>query len=142
MSNRALLALAWISVAAVIASVVLDVTRRAERMRPSAVSGAAALAAESAQPGETVKAVVRLGRSGERGRYLAAALARVDETTYRESGSHLELELTPQTAFVMGDAADVRPGAIVEVAGTLDAARVVRARRIVILTDYIKVAAH
>jgi|HubBroStandDraft_6_1064221.scaffolds.fasta_scaffold613002_1 hypothetical protein len=139
MSNRALLALAWITVAAVIVAVGLDVTRRADRMRP--VSAAAAPAAESAQPGGTVKAIVRLERPGVRGRYLAAALASVDETTYRESGSHLELELTPQTTFVMGSAADVGPGAIVEVAGMLDAAHVVRARRIVILTGYIKVAA-
>jgi hypothetical protein len=138
-SNRALLALAWITVAAVIVAVVLDVTRRADRMRP--VSAAAAQAAESAQPHGTVKVIVRLERPGERGRYLAAALASVDETTYRESGGHLELELTPQTTFVMGSAADVAPGAIVEVAGMLDAGHVVRARRIVILTGYIKVAA-
>ncbi len=139
MSNRALLALAWITVAAVVVAVILDVTRRAEHMRSSVVS--AAQGAESAQPGGTVKAVVRLERPGERGRYLAAALASVDETTYRESGGHLELELTPQTTFVMGSADDVRPGAIVEVAGLLDAAQVVRARRIVILTGYVKVTA-
>lgn len=138
MSNRALLGLAWIAVAAVIVAVVLDVTRRAERMR--LVSAPAAQAAESTRPGGTVKTVVRLEGPGERARYLAAALASVDETTYRESGSHLELELTPQTTFVMGSAADVRPGAIVEVAGTLDADHVVRARRIVVLTGYIKVA--
>jgi hypothetical protein len=140
MSNRALLALAWITVAAVIVAVILDVTRRADRMR--LVSAAAAQAAESAQPGGTVKAIVRLERPGERGRYLAAALASVDATTYRESGSHLELELAPQTTFVMGSAADVGPGAIVEVTGVLDAGHVVHARRIVILTGYIKVAAN
>jgi hypothetical protein len=139
MSNRALLALAWITVAAVIVAVVLDVTRRADHMRRSPVVSAAA--AQAAQSGGTVKAVVRLERLGESGRYLAATLTSVDETTYRESGSHLELELTPQTAFVMGNAADVRPGALVEVAGTLAAAQVVRARRIVILTGYIKVTA-
>jgi hypothetical protein len=139
MSNRALLALAWITVTAVIVAVILDVTRRADRMR--LVSAAAAQAAESAQPGATVKAIVRLERPGERGRYLAAALASVDATTYRESGSHFELELTPQTIFVMGSAADVGPGAIVEVTGLLDAGHLVHARRIVILTGYIKVTA-
>lgn len=141
MSNRALLALAWITVAAVIVAVVLDVARRAGHMRSSVVRAAAAQAAEAAQPGGTVQAVVRLERPGESGRYLAAALASVDATTYRASGSHLELELTPQTTFVMGSAADIGPGAVVEVAGLLDAAHVVRARRVVILTGYIKVTA-
>jgi hypothetical protein len=139
MENRALPALAWVAVAVVIAVVVYDVTRRASSMRASIASVAAPQQAPLAQPGGDVKRVVRLERTERQGHYLAATLASVTETTYRDTGTRFEVELTPQTQFVMGSAADVKPGAVVELAGTFDAARVVQARRIVILTGYIQV---
>jgi len=117
---------------------VYDVTRRAQGMR----SGIAAVAAsQPARPGASVQAVVQLGPATRPGRYPAALLASVDETTYRATGGRLTLELTPETRFVMGGAADLGPGGIVQVAGTVAGEQVVRARRIVILTGYIRVTA-
>jgi len=139
MENRALPALAWIAVALVILVVVYDVTRRAQGMRTALAGVPAPQQPQLTQPGGEVKTVARLEPADRAGHYLAATLSSVTETTYRDTGARFEVELTPQTQFLMGSAADLRPGAVVEVAGTLDAARIVRARRIVILTGYIRV---
>ncbi|HEV2284631.1 MAG TPA: hypothetical protein VGR80_01210, partial [Steroidobacteraceae bacterium] len=94
-----------------------------------------------ARPGESVEAVVQLASAERPGRYPAAVLTGVDDTTYRATGARLTLELTPETRFVMGGRADLGSGGIVAVAGTVDEERVVRARRIVILTGYITLTA-
>jgi len=138
MHHRALPLLASIAVAAVILAVGYDVTRRAQGMR----SGMAAVAAsQPARPGASVQAVVQLAPATRPGRYPAAVLARVDETTYRATDGRLTVEVTPETRFVMGGAADLGPGGIVQVAGTITGEQVVRARRVVILTGYISVTA-
>jgi len=132
----ALLTLTSLAAAVIVAAIVLDVVRRAGQMRAATTSAAAVL---EAPPGSLVKAVVRLedvrGASACRAQLLEA----LDGETYRVTSTRIHVALTPDTEVVMGSDADVRPGAIVQVAGTIDSEHAIRVRQIVILTGYIRV---
>lgn len=132
-----MLTAAGLVTAALVGAVVFDVTRRAGSMRPAKTSADSVL---QARPGQGLKAVVRLEGTPRADVYTAELLESVDGTIYRATPNHLQIALLPETEVVMGSAADVRPGAVVQVAGTIDREHTIRAKRIVILTGFISVA--
>ena len=132
----ALLTLTSVIAAVIAAAVVLDVVRRAGQMRTATTSAAAVL---QAPPGSLVKAVVRLEDVSESSACLAQLLEALDGETYRATSTRVHVALTAETEVVMGSEADVRPGAVVQVAGTIDREHAIRVRQIVILTGYIRV---
>jgi len=132
----AVLTVTVVVTAVIVAAVVLDVVRRAGQMRAATTSADAVL---GAPPGSLVKAVVRLEDVRESSACLAQLLEARDGETYRATPTRIHVALTPATQVVMGSDADVRPGAIVQVAGTIDSEHAIRVRQIVILTGYIRV---
>ena len=115
-------------------AIVFDVTRRAASMRPATARAAAVLAA---RPNTSVTAVVRL-QGPEAGTYLAELLESVGETTYRETPTLIHVALSADIRVVMGSRGDIRPGAIVQVAGTIDGQHTLHASRMVILSGYVR----
>lgn len=111
----------------------------AKRMAPANTSAAAF---STLQPGARASAVVQLDKvSGEH--LTATLLQRESDTVYRRTVSDSNLVsavMTPNTAVVMGKAEDLVPGAVVQIAGTLDKNHVLRADQVVILTGYVRVA--
>jgi uncharacterized protein DUF5666 len=120
-----------------IAWIVGDVWMRAGMMRPAATPPAMVVAARD---GEQVRAVVRLRAADGRSAYTVELLDKVDDTTYRKSATVVRVAIAAETSFVMGALADLKPGAIVQVSGTMDSGGVVQAKKIVILTGYVHVA--
>ena len=131
-----LLTLTAVAAAAIVAAVAFDVVRRAGQMRAATTPAAAVLQATAGSP---VKAVVRLEEVREGGTCLAQLLEALDEEAYRATSTRVRVALTPETQVVMGSDADVKPGAVVQVAGTIDREHAIRVRQIVILTGYIRV---
>lgn len=73
----------------------------------------------------------------------AGLLERVGDSVYRRpraGGSTITAVLTPETSVVMGNAQDILPGAIVQLAGTVDNDHVLHASQLVILTGYVHLA--
>jgi len=91
-------------------------------------------------PGTQAKAVIRLDQvAGEK--LKGTLLERESDTGYRApigNGSEVAAILTSETSVVMGRPQDIVKGAIVQLAGTLDQDRVLRAKQIVILTGYVR----
>jgi hypothetical protein len=121
-----------IGVAAAVMS--LDVVRRSGAMRAAMAPVGPVLAAP---PGSSVKAVMRLeGPTGENA-YSATLLQSDDGADYRSTPAHIRVALSAGTNLVMGAAADIKPGAVVQVTGTMDAGHALRASKIVILTGFV-----
>jgi len=122
--------------AAVMVWAVRGVLERAGRMQ-TANTSASVFAGQA--PGTPAKAVVRLDQvAGEN--LKGTLLERESDTVYRVqlgSGSPVAAILTSETSVVMGRPQDIGPGAIVQLAGTLDQDRVLRAKQVVILTGYV-----
>jgi len=133
---RGLIVAAALVVAALIVVVVFDVTRRANRMRLPTGSASTL----QPRPDSLVETLVRLESACAGGRCRAEVLESIDESTYRATANRLDVEVTPQTRFIMGSSADVRAAAVLQVAGTMAGGGVLRAERIVILTGYLKAA--
>jgi len=115
-----------------------SVLARAGRMKTADTS---AQAFSTAGAGSHMEAVVRVDKVT--GRDLKCTLLeKVSETTYRRarSGEAISAALTPDTSIVMGKAEDVVPGAIVQLSGTIDANRILKAAGAVILTGYVHIA--
>jgi len=112
------------------------VLARAQQMK-TAETQASAWAAMA--PGTVTKAVVRIDEV--RGTTLrATTLERRSDTVYLRSSalsSCVTAILSPETSLAMGEAEDIVPGAIVQLAGTLDDRHVLRTAQVVILTGYI-----
>jgi hypothetical protein len=129
-----LLVLAFVTVWAV-----RCVLERAGRMQTANTS--ASIFARTA-PGSSAKAVIRLDQVvGDR--LNGTLLERDSDTAYRvpiRSGTPVVAILTPETSVVMGRPQDIAAGAIVQLAGTLDKDRVLRAKQVVILTGYVRLS--
>jgi hypothetical protein len=112
---------------------------RAGRMKAADTS---ALAFAAIAPGSATKAVVRLDRvAGDK--LDGTLLERQSETVYarpRHSGLAVSAILSAETPVVMGKPQDIVPGAIVQLAGTLDDKHVLHAKQVVILTGYVRLA--
>jgi hypothetical protein len=116
---------------------VRGVLLRAARMK-AADTPASAFYAMTA--GTRTSAVVRLQRVA--GKDLEGVLLeRETDTLYRQpntNGSTMAAVLTSETSVVMGKAEDIVPGAIVQLAGILDAHHALRTKQVVILTGYVR----
>jgi hypothetical protein len=66
-------------------------------------------------------------------------LEKQDDTHYSREPEEATIRWNATTRIVMGQAADVRPGAVLHVTGTVANDRGVDARQVVILTGYVKV---
>ena len=131
--------LPWIFLLAVLATLsAVFVWRGAEKamkMHPEAANHA-----QFAQlrPQETAKVVVEVLETSEamiRGRLLD----KKDDTHYARTQNEANILWHSGTAIVMGKAADVHPGAIIHVTGTVAGDHSLQARQIVILTGYVQV---
>lgn len=113
-----------------------SVLARSQQMKPAETT-ASAWAAMA--PGTETKAVVSIDEVS--GTTLhATILERESDTVYLKPstpGPKVTAILSTETSVAMGKAEDIVPGAIVQVAGTLDDCHVLRTTQVVILTGYV-----
>jgi hypothetical protein len=74
-----------------------------------------------------------------RHRPVTAFRQKQHETHYRRTTNPVEVTWTSDTKLVMGNAKDIRAGAVVHVTGTVAGDRSIRAQQLVILTGYVQV---
>ncbi len=135
--------LKWIIFLAVLAAVgvwaICGVLVRAQQM--SAADTTASTFA-SISPGSSAKAVVRL--ESVSGKELKGTLLeKQGDTVYllpSEGTPTVIAVLTPDTSVVMGKPKDIAVGAVVQLAGVLDADHVLQTNQVVILTGYVRVS--
>jgi len=108
---------------------------RAARMKTVAASSSAF---GQLKNGDEAKVVLEVTRA-EGGTVEGALLEMKSETEYKRTGLTVQAGFDDGTKFVMGKAADVHPGAIIHVTGTITADRTLRAQQIVLLTGYVKI---
>ena len=120
-----------------IGAIGIDVMRRAVTMR---LADANPAFIASATAGTQVQAVVRIGEAMGNGAMTAELLAAAGGSSYRQTATRVRLALAANTRYIMGAASDIRPGAIVQVDGTIDAPQRLRAAKIVVLNDYVHLA--
>jgi hypothetical protein len=135
--------LKWIIFLAVLASVAVWAIRgvlgRAQQMSTADTS---ASTFASISPGSSAKAVVRL--ESVSGKELKGTLLeKQGDTVYllpSESTPTVIAVLTPDTSVVMGKPKDIAVGAVVQLAGVLDADHVLQTNQVVILTGYVRLS--
>ena len=121
---------------AAVAAVGFDIYRRAGGMRAATASAAAVLSVRS---GTRTRAVVRLEGPAGLNAYSGDLLESGDGVSYRETPDRIRVALSGDTAVVMGAAADIKRGAVVQVTGAMDSAHTLHAAQIVILSGYVRV---
>jgi hypothetical protein len=134
--RRTTVRLAALAGIALLGAIGFDVYRRAHAMRPVTVAAATILAAT---PGERINAMVRIENSTAADVYTAVLLESSGGADYTETPTHMRIVLDAATAFIMGGAADIKPGAVVQVSGETDATHTLHARKVVILSGYVRV---
>jgi ABC-type nickel/cobalt efflux system permease component RcnA len=92
-----------------------------------------------AKAGETTKVVVEITEATSGGEIRGKILKEKTKEVYTRTGEQISARSNAETKYVMGNAADVRAGAIVHVTGTMQRDRSIVAQQIVILTGYVKV---
>jgi Kef-type K+ transport system membrane component KefB len=96
----------------------------------------------SISPGSSAKAVVRI--DSVKGKELKAILLeKQSDTVYllpSERTPAVNAVLTPDTSVVMGKPEQIVVGAVVQLAGTIDANHVLQTDQVVILTGYVRVS--
>jgi hypothetical protein len=123
-------------VIAAVAAIGLDVMRRAQGMQLADTSASAVL---SAPAGTHIKAVMRVEAPAAAGMFAVEILQNTQGADYRETGARIRLALSSGTHFIMGATPDLKPGAIVQADGAMDAGSTLRAAKIVVLNDYVHV---
>jgi hypothetical protein len=113
-----------------------DVWRRANNMQAARTSVASVA---SANKGELIKAVLRLDRPIERGLYPAHVLETNNGSDYQVTSTAIRVFVDSDSLVVMGSARDVRAGAILQAEGRFDATHVLRAKRVVVLTGFVRI---
>jgi hypothetical protein len=112
------------------------------RARQMSTAGTTASTFASISPGSSAKAVVRL--ESVSGKELKGTLLeKQHDTVYllpSESTPSVIAVLTPDTSVVMGKPKDIAVGAVVQLAGVLDADHVLQTNQVVILTGYVRVS--
>lgn len=110
---------------------------RAMKMKSATSAGPDQFAA--LKPGETTKVVLEVTYSTSATNLQGKLLEKKTETVYRRTAEVVEVAFDAKTPVVMGRAADLRPGAVIHVSGTVNASHVLEATQIVILTGYVQV---
>jgi hypothetical protein len=135
--------LKWIIFLAVLASVAVWAIRGVlGRSQQMSTADTSASTFASISPGSSAKAVVRL--ESVSGKELKGTLLeKQGDTVYllpSESTPTVIAVLTPDTSVVMGKPKDIAVGAVVQLAGVLDADHVLQTNQVVILTGYVRVS--
>jgi hypothetical protein len=93
---------------------------------------------DQVKSGEEVKVVLEVTSSAAQN-LRGTLLDKQTETLYKRSGRVTEVVWDADTKIVMGKAADIHPGAVIHVSGTVVVGDKIKARQIVILSGYVKV---
>ncbi len=92
-----------------------------------------------ATSGEHITAILEVTAVSTDGLLSGRVLERKSETLYQRTDHILQMRWNVDTPVVMGQVRDLTTGAVFQVSGQLDAARILNADRIVILTGYVAV---
>jgi hypothetical protein len=90
------------------------------------------------KPHDEAKIVFEVSQTRER-RILGNLLEKQDEIHYQRTTNPVEVSWTGDTKLVMGNAEDIRAGAVVHVSGTVAGDRSIQAQQLVILTGCMRV---
>jgi hypothetical protein len=90
-------------------------------------------------PGTNTKIVVEIAESAPEGTAKGKILQEKTKELYTRTTSSATLRWNTQTKIVMGKEADIHPGAVVHVTGTIRNDRAIQAEQVVILTGDVKV---
>jgi hypothetical protein len=135
-------ALKWILFLAMLAAVTVWAIRGVlVRARQMSTADTAASTFASVSPGSSAKAVVRL--DSVMGKELKGTLLeKQSDSAYLLPAESLTVSavLTPDTSVVMGKPQDIAVGAVVQLAGPVDANHILRASQVVILTGYVRLS--
>jgi hypothetical protein len=89
------------------------------------------------KPGEVAKIVFEVTAMPSDNDLAGKLLEKQDETHYTRTATEVELIPVAKTAIVMGNRANIRKGAILQVTGTLDENHILHANQLVVLTEYV-----
>jgi uncharacterized protein YdeI (BOF family) len=131
---------AWFVLTAAVLLLVALAVWNSARMSIS-MSAAASDEQQFAQtaPGTNTKIVVEIAESAPEGTAKGKILQEKTKELYTRTTSSATLRWNTQTKIVMGKEADIHPGAVVHVTGTIRNDRAIQAEQLVILTGYVKV---
>jgi uncharacterized protein YdeI (BOF family) len=90
-------------------------------------------------PGTNTKIAVEIAEPAPEGTAKGKLLQKKTEEIYARTSSSVTLRWNAQTKIVMGKEADIHPGAVVHVTGTVRSDHTIQAEQLVILTGYVKV---
>jgi len=129
----------FVLIAAVVLLVALAVWNSA-RMSIS-MSAAASGDQQFAQtaPGTNTRIMVEITESVPEGTAKGRLLEKKTAELYARTASSVTLQWNAQTKIVMGKEADIHPGAVVHLTGTVRSDHSIQAEQLVILTGYVKV---
>jgi len=112
-----------------------DTMKRSGSMVPEGMSGTAVAKADPSTSARLVMEVLSVGRDGQfSGRVLEEHGGR-----FRITSVPVEAQLTAESALMMGSVADIKPHAVLQLAGRFDDSHRVRVARAVVLTGYVTV---
>jgi len=138
--NRSRARRVWFVLIAVVILLVGVAVWNSARMSVS-MSAAASDEKQFAQaaPGTATKIVVEIATSATEGTLKGKLLQKKTEEIYTRTASSVAVRWDTQTKIVMGKEADIHPGAVVHVTGTVRDDHAIQADQVVILTGYVKV---
>jgi hypothetical protein len=136
-ARRRWLILGGLLVVGLLAAVIVAVLASRMMMMGSAPDSAQRVA--GATSGEHITAVLEVTTVSTDGLLLGRVLERRSETLYQRTDHILQMRWNADTPVVMGQPHDLITGAVFQVSGQMDAARILNADRIVILTGYVTV---
>ena len=90
-------------------------------------------------PGTKTKIVVEIGESTPKRVIRGKLLQKKTEEIYLRTGTPVAVQLDEQTKLVMGKEADIHPGAVVHITGTIRDDHSILAEQLVILTGYVQI---
>lgn len=130
MSRKSILiALVLLAAGAAVLLLGQDIRRRAVAMQPATAT------AEALAAGAEAKVIVRLDDADLDAHLLAGA----GGGPYRLTDRSLRLTLAEDAPVIMGSRADLTPGAVVQAEGVMSDRSSLAARKLVILTRFVKV---
>ena len=112
-----------------------DTMKRSSSMTPRAMS---AVAYDTAAPSTSARLVMEVSTVSAGGRFGGRLLEELGGR-YRLTSVPVEAQLAPGSSVVMGGAADIKPRAVLQLAGRFDESHRIRVARAVVLTGYVTV---
>jgi hypothetical protein len=117
--------------------VVWKSARKSETMSAAAASDEPQLS--RAVPGTKTKVVLEIGESTPQGTLQGNLLQEKSDEIYVRTTTAVTLQSDSQTKLVMGKRADIHPGAVIHVTGTVREDHSIEAEQHVILTGYVQI---